>query len=181
MKIISGLTTYFSHSNYGQHHLKAEMAQEKDKHGIQVGGITRFSTFSTHAKSIARCFNAIERCLTSGTVTFDTKAVSYYKLLFVLIAKFCNSLSLYVNIFKRVRIHTCLGFNFTTSTYCSHLLLGVFKHLRDSIPPVLMFSLYLLESQLDFTKFSKTQVCLYFQFLIIYSSTFCIHFSNGHH
>jgi hypothetical protein len=51
MKIISGLTTYFSHSNYGQHHLKAEMAKEKDKRGIQVGGVTRFSTFSTHAKS----------------------------------------------------------------------------------------------------------------------------------
>src|SRR5882724_2345645 len=102
MKIISGLTTYFSHSNYGQHHLKVEMAQEKDKRGIQVGGVTRFSTFSTHAKSIARCFNAIERCLTSGAVTFDTKAVSDYTLLFELIAKLSNSLSLCVNILKQV-------------------------------------------------------------------------------
>jgi hypothetical protein len=48
--------------------------------------------------------------------------------------------------------------NFTTSTYCSHLLLRVFKHLRDSISPVLMFSLYLLELQLDFSKFSKIQL-----------------------
>jgi hypothetical protein len=180
MKIISGLTTYFSHSNYGQHHLKAEMAQEKDKRDIQVGGATRFSTFSTHAKSIARCFNAIERCLTSGTVTFDTKAVSYYMLLFELIAKLSNSLSLCVNIFKRVQIRTSSGFSFTTSTCCSHPLLGAFKHWRDNIPPVLMFSLYLLELQLDFPKFSKIHVCQYFQYLLTFLSSFCIHFSNRH-
>src|SRR5882762_10752942 len=77
MTIISRLTTYFSHSNYGQHQLKAELEKEKDKGGIRAGGTTRFSTFSTHAKSIARCFNAIERCLTSGAIKFDTKAVSY--------------------------------------------------------------------------------------------------------
>jgi len=76
MSIISGLTTYFSKSNYGQHQLKTEMAKEKDKRGIQAGGNTRFSTFSTHAKSIARCFDAIKRCLDSGSVKFDTKAVS---------------------------------------------------------------------------------------------------------
>ena len=180
MKIISGLTTYFSHSNYGQHHLKAEMANEKDKRGIQVGGVTRFSTFSTHAKSIARCFNAIERCLASGAVTFDTKAVSDYILPFELIAKLSHSLSHCVNIFKQVQTHTSSEFSFTTSTCCSHLLLVAFKHLRDSIPPVPMFSPYLLELQLDFTMFSKIQVCLYFQFLIIYSSNFCIHFSNRH-
>jgi hypothetical protein len=77
MTIISRLTTYFSHSNYGQHQLKAELEKEKDKGGIRAGGTTRFSTFSTHAKSIAWCFNAIERCLTSGAIKFDTKAVSY--------------------------------------------------------------------------------------------------------
>ena len=76
MSIISGLMTYFSHSNYGQHQLKAELEKEKNKQGIQAGGATRFSTFSTHAKSIARCFNAIERCLISGTIKFNTKAVS---------------------------------------------------------------------------------------------------------
>ena len=31
MSIISGLTTYFSKSNYGQHQLKTEMEKEKDK------------------------------------------------------------------------------------------------------------------------------------------------------
>ncbi|KAF8809453.1 hypothetical protein BYT27DRAFT_7222383 [Phlegmacium glaucopus] len=76
MVIISGLTTYFSHSNYGQHQLKAEMDKEKDKQGIQAGGATRFSTFSTHAKSISRCFGAIERCLSSGSIKFDTKATA---------------------------------------------------------------------------------------------------------
>jgi hypothetical protein len=77
MTIISGLTTYFSHSNYGQHQLKAELEKEKNKCGIQAGGATRFSTFSTHAKSIACFFNAIKHCLTSGAIKFDTKAVSH--------------------------------------------------------------------------------------------------------
>jgi len=77
MTIISGLTTYFSHSNYGQHQLKAELEKEKDKRRIQVGGTTRFSTFSTHAKSIAWCLNAIKHCLISGAIKFDTKAVRY--------------------------------------------------------------------------------------------------------
>ena len=76
MVIISGLTTYFSHSNYGRHQLKAELDKEKDKRGIQVGGATRFSTFSTHAKSISRCFSTIKCCLSSGSIKFDTKAVS---------------------------------------------------------------------------------------------------------
>jgi len=40
-----------------------------------VGGATRFLTFSTHAKSISHCFGAIERCLSSGSIKFDTKAV----------------------------------------------------------------------------------------------------------
>jgi hypothetical protein len=77
MAIVSALTTYFSHSNYGQHQLKAELANQKDKRGIQAGGATRFSTFSTHVKSISRCFNAVERCLSSGAIKFDTKAVSH--------------------------------------------------------------------------------------------------------
>jgi len=67
--------TYFSHSNYGQHQLKAELANQKDKHGIQAGGATRFSSFSTHAKSIAHCFDVIEHCLSSRAIKFDTKAV----------------------------------------------------------------------------------------------------------
>ena len=76
MSVISGLMTYFSHSNCGQHQLKAELEKEKDKWGIQTGSVTRFSTFSTHAKSIAQYFNAIEHCLISGNINFFTKAVS---------------------------------------------------------------------------------------------------------
>jgi hypothetical protein len=180
MKIISALTTYFSHSNYGQHHLKAEMAQEKDKHGIQVGGATRFSTFSTHAKSIARCFNAIERCLISGAIAFDTKAVSDYMHPFEIITKLPNSLSLCVNIFRLVQIHTDSEFSFITLIYYSCLLLMACKHLRGSIPPVLMFSPYLLGLQLGFIKFLGIPVCIYFQVSNIYLSRF-IHFSNRHH
>ena len=71
MAIISSLTTYFSHSNYGKHQLK----KDHDQRGIQSGGATRFSTFATHANSISHCFGAIERCLSSGTIKFDTKAV----------------------------------------------------------------------------------------------------------
>jgi hypothetical protein len=77
MKIISGITTYFSHSNHGTHHLKEEMKKETDKRGIEIAGVTRFSTFSIHASSIARCFPAIKRCLESGSVKFDTAAVHF--------------------------------------------------------------------------------------------------------
>ena len=52
------------------------MKMERDKRGIEVAGVTRFSTFSIHASSISRCFPAIQRCLTAGTVKFDTAAVS---------------------------------------------------------------------------------------------------------
>lgn len=52
------------------------MKKETDKRGIEVAGVTRFSTFSIHASSIARCFHAIQRCLASGNVKFDTAAVS---------------------------------------------------------------------------------------------------------
>jgi hypothetical protein len=156
------------------------MAQEKDKRGIQVGGATRFSTFSTHAKSIARCFNAIERCLISGAVTFDTKAVSDYMHPFEIFTKLPNRLSLCINIFRLVQIHTDSEFSFITLIYYSHLLLVDFKHLRGNIPPVLMFSPYLLGLQLAFTKFLKIPVCPYFQVLDIYLSRF-IHFSNRDH
>jgi len=76
MTIVSSITTYFSHSNYATHHLKEELKKEKDQRGIQVAGVTRFSSFSIHARSISRCLYPIQRCLTSGTVKFDTAAVS---------------------------------------------------------------------------------------------------------
>ena len=55
MSIVSSITTYFSHSNYATHHLKEELKKEKDKRGIEVASVTRFSSFSIHARSISRC------------------------------------------------------------------------------------------------------------------------------
>src|SRR5882762_7278732 len=78
MSIVSAITTYFSHSNYATHHLKEELKKEKDQRGIQVAGATRFSSFSIHARSISRCLHLIQRCLASGTVKFDTAAVSFF-------------------------------------------------------------------------------------------------------
>jgi len=78
MSIVSAITTYFSHSNYATHHLKEELKKEKDQRGIQVAGATRFSSFSIHARSISRCLHPIQRCLASGTVKFDTAAVSFF-------------------------------------------------------------------------------------------------------
>ena len=82
MKIISSITTYFSHSNHGTHHLKEEMKKETDKRGIEIVGVTRFSMFSIHASSIAHCFPAIKRCLESGSVKFDTAAVCFQSRVF---------------------------------------------------------------------------------------------------
>jgi hypothetical protein len=73
---ISSITTYFSHSNYATHHLKEELKKEKDQHGIQVARVTQFSSFSIHTQSISQCLYPIQQCLTSGTVKFDTAAVS---------------------------------------------------------------------------------------------------------
>ncbi|KAJ6527323.1 hypothetical protein DFH09DRAFT_935685, partial [Mycena vulgaris] len=75
MKIVNGLTNYFSHSNYGKYNLKEAMKTAKDKRGIEIGGATRFSTFASHAASILRCLPFIEQCFTSGTIPFDTKGL----------------------------------------------------------------------------------------------------------
>ncbi|KAJ7581665.1 hypothetical protein C8J56DRAFT_793395, partial [Mycena floridula] len=74
MTVVSTITTYFSHSNYGQHHLAKEMKKEKDSRGIQAAGATRFSSFSINAKSVARCFSGIQRCFAAGVLPFETKA-----------------------------------------------------------------------------------------------------------
>ncbi|KAJ7577932.1 hypothetical protein C8J56DRAFT_716091, partial [Mycena floridula] len=74
MTVVSTITTYFSHSNYGQHHLAKEMKKEKDSRGIQAAGATRFSSFSINAKSVACCFSGIQRCFAAGVLPFETKA-----------------------------------------------------------------------------------------------------------
>ena len=66
MTIVSSISTYFLHSNYATHHLKEEIKKEKDQRGIQVAGVTRFSSFSIHARSISRClYNAWPQELSS--------------------------------------------------------------------------------------------------------------------
>lgn len=124
MKIISSITTYFSHSNQGTHHLKEEMKQEKDKRGIEVAGVTRFSTFSIHASSISHCFEGIRRCYTKGTVKFDTAAVSHS-----CHAWFIDSLlwvstirqNLFTNILRTAQLRISFYLICTTSTWCFRL------------------------------------------------------------
>ncbi|KAJ7503587.1 ribonuclease H-like domain-containing protein [Mycena galericulata] len=79
MKIVNGLTNYFSHSNYGKHHLRDAMKDEKDKRGIEAGGATRFSTFATHASSVLRCLSFMERCYSEKTITFNTKGTRHLR------------------------------------------------------------------------------------------------------
>ncbi|KAF8872452.1 hypothetical protein CPB85DRAFT_1237708, partial [Mucidula mucida] len=71
---VSSITTFFSHSNYSQFWLKKELKKEKDKRGIKAAGATRFSSFSTNAKSVQRCFPALQRAYKGGHLKFDTAA-----------------------------------------------------------------------------------------------------------
>ena len=74
MTIVSTLTTYFSHSNYGRYHLNEEMKKESGLTcGIQAAGGTRFSIFSINACSMYCCFNAMQCCLKSGKLKFEGK------------------------------------------------------------------------------------------------------------
>ncbi|KAJ6628447.1 hypothetical protein B0H10DRAFT_1778345 [Mycena sp. CBHHK59/15] len=78
MVIVNALTNYFSHSNYGKHHLKNAMKESKDRRGIEAGGATRFSTFTTHSSSVLRCLPFMEQCYSAGSIAFDTKGVHSY-------------------------------------------------------------------------------------------------------
>lgn len=76
MSSVAAVTNFFSHSNYGRYHLDKEMDKESDKRGIEPAATTRFSSFSIHSTSVQRCFPAMQRARESGTLKFDTKAVS---------------------------------------------------------------------------------------------------------
>lgn len=56
MAIVSGITTYFLHSNYATHHLKEELKKEKDQCGIQVAGVTQFNYFQYIQKAFLDVF-----------------------------------------------------------------------------------------------------------------------------
>ncbi|KAJ7933484.1 hypothetical protein B0H13DRAFT_1855993 [Mycena leptocephala] len=75
MVIVNALTNYFSHSNYGKHHLKDAMKDAQDRRGIEAGGATRFSTFAAHSSSVLRCLPFMEQCFASGKIPFDTEGV----------------------------------------------------------------------------------------------------------
>lgn len=76
MKIISAITTFFSHSNYGKKQLKDKLKHEEDRRGLVSFGATRFSTFADQSSSVTRCLPAMEKCYSEGLIKFDTKAVS---------------------------------------------------------------------------------------------------------
>jgi hypothetical protein len=77
MKVISAITSFFSHSNYGKKHLKDKLQEQEDKRSLVSFGATRFSTFADQASSVTRCFPAMEKCYSEGLITFDTKAESF--------------------------------------------------------------------------------------------------------
>ncbi|KAJ7681386.1 hypothetical protein B0H17DRAFT_837375, partial [Mycena rosella] len=78
-KIKAFSQVYFSHSNYGKHHLKDAMKDAKDRRGIEIGGATRFSTFAAHASSVLRCLPFMEQRFTSGKIPFDTKGTKHLR------------------------------------------------------------------------------------------------------
>ncbi|KZP25678.1 hypothetical protein FIBSPDRAFT_950098 [Athelia psychrophila] len=79
MKIIAALTTYFSHSNYGQHVMKDKMRFDSNTCGIQHAGVTRFSSFALNVKSIQHCLPTMQRCLEGDTLHFNTSAMAPLK------------------------------------------------------------------------------------------------------
>ncbi|KAJ6495921.1 hypothetical protein DFH09DRAFT_946043, partial [Mycena vulgaris] len=78
MKIVSAITTFFSHSNYGKKHLKDKLKDEDDRRGLVSFGATRFSTFEDQSSSVSCCLPAMEKCYSEGLIKLDTKAVRYF-------------------------------------------------------------------------------------------------------
>ncbi|KAJ7599778.1 hypothetical protein C8J56DRAFT_1037388 [Mycena floridula] len=73
MTIVSAITTYFSHSNFGQFHLQKELESEPDKRGIQAAGATRFSTFSINLTFAGKGSKTIEKRLKDGPEMYAFK------------------------------------------------------------------------------------------------------------
>ncbi|KAJ6616368.1 hypothetical protein B0H10DRAFT_1799689, partial [Mycena sp. CBHHK59/15] len=74
MKIVSAITTFFSHSNYGKKHLRDKLKEQDDRRGLVSFGATRFSTFADQASSVSRCLTAMGTCFSDRLIKFDTKA-----------------------------------------------------------------------------------------------------------
>ncbi|KAJ6545926.1 hypothetical protein B0H10DRAFT_1969858 [Mycena sp. CBHHK59/15] len=73
MKIVSAITTFFSHSNYGKKHLRDKLKEQDDRRGLVSFGATRFSTFADQASSVSRCLTAMGTCFSDRLIKFDRK------------------------------------------------------------------------------------------------------------
>ncbi|KAJ6541517.1 hypothetical protein B0H19DRAFT_958384 [Mycena capillaripes] len=83
MKIVSAITTFFSHSNYGKKHLRDKLKNQDDRRGLVSFGATRFSTFADQSGSVTRCLPAMTECYSEGLIRFDTKATKTLRPYFV--------------------------------------------------------------------------------------------------
>ncbi|KAF7341396.1 DUF659 family protein [Mycena venus] len=83
MKIVSAITSFFSHSNYGKKHLKDKLKEQDDKRGLVSFVATRFSTFADQSSSVSRCLPAMEKCYSEGLIEFDTKATKPLRKYFI--------------------------------------------------------------------------------------------------
>ncbi|KAJ6550043.1 hypothetical protein B0H19DRAFT_1264908 [Mycena capillaripes] len=83
MKIISAITTFFSHSNYGKKHLRDKWKEQEDRCGLVSFGATRFSTFADQASSVGRCLTALGTCFADGLIKLDTKATKPFQQYFI--------------------------------------------------------------------------------------------------
>ena len=88
---------------------------EQDKRAIEIAGVTRFSTFATHASSISRCFSGIQRCLTAGTVKFDTAAVRHSCEASISILQ-CSRQNLFTSTSRMAQAHTSFSQTYIIST-----------------------------------------------------------------
>ncbi|KAF8233320.1 hypothetical protein L208DRAFT_1267282 [Tricholoma matsutake] len=76
LSIVSGVANYFGKSNYGTHHLNEECKKQGVAEGIKLNSEMHFSSSYYQVVSVSSCMNAIQECLESKKLKFDTPAVS---------------------------------------------------------------------------------------------------------
>ena len=74
--IVAGIANYFGKSNYGTFHLDIQHKMEGVREGIKSTSETQFSSSYLQVVLVHDCMNPIKKCVASGTLKFDTKAVS---------------------------------------------------------------------------------------------------------
>ncbi|KAF8809221.1 hypothetical protein BYT27DRAFT_7254735 [Phlegmacium glaucopus] len=72
LSVVSGVANYFGKSNYGTHHLDEEHKKQGVAQGIKSHSETRFSSSYYQVVSVNSCKNAINKCIQSRTLKFDT-------------------------------------------------------------------------------------------------------------